>query len=206
MPHPSAVRFRHPVHIWAVRLLGAGLVMALGACAQQRTPDYYDSTGESTASDARHRAAGNATTVAPSQIQLGFGEASEIEPPSELADTHTYLGTIPCTAGAQCPANRLTLTLAPDGQWRARSTPVDHSTSARTLLGCWHITGSDPVRIVLQNGKQPYATLALVQPSVLRLVRLNGHAPLLESRLTRQADVDPIDELSSTPAQTCHTE
>ncbi|WP_345796937.1 hypothetical protein [Castellaniella sp. MT123] len=225
------------------RMLGLSLLILLGACAQQREPGYYDTPRGDTRSDALHRAQGGASTVAPAQLQLGFGnqnqkpapetpnasssnasQAAGAEPgavaapgatapgtapqtrgdiPQVLKETKTYLGTIACTDGGQCPASRMTLTLAPDGQWRARQTPVDGSGPARTTLGCWFLTGSDPVRIVLQTGEQPYASLEFTQSSVLKVVRMNGKAPLLASRLTRQADLDPISELSAKPAQAC---
>jgi hypothetical protein len=213
------------------RLLGLGLLVLLGACAQQREPGYYDTPRGSTASDALQRAQGESGAVAPAQLQLGFGNqqtapaaaparpaaqagaaggapqaaatAARRDVPQALADTRTYLGTIACTDGGACAATRMTLTLAPDGQWRARNVPVDGSGAARTSLGCWFLTGTDPIRIVLQADGQAYASLELSQSNVLRVTRLNGQVPLLESRLTRQADLDPIDELSGKPAQDC---
>lgn len=211
------------------RLLGLGLLVLLGACAQQREPGYYDTPRGSTASDALQRAQGESGAVAPAQLQLGFGNqqpataarpaapagadagasqeaaatAARRDVPQALADTRTYLGTIACTDGGACAATRMTLTLAPDGQWRARNVPVDGSGPARTSLGCWFLTGTDPARIVLQTGGQAYASLEFSQSNVLRVTRLNGQVPLLESRLTRQADLDPIDELSGKPAQDC---
>lgn len=122
--------------------------------------------------------------------------------PQALTETRTYLGTVPCPDGSACGAARMTLTLAPDGQWRARTTLLNSSTT-QAALGCWFLAGTQPTRIVLQSGDQPYATLELIQSNVLRLTRLNGQTPLLESRLTRQADIDPIDDLASRPAQAC---
>src|SRR5690606_11385802 len=204
------------------RLLSLGLLALLAACAQQREPGFYEVSRGDTASDARHRAQGGADTVAPSQLQFGFGadnqkkaapaddgagqsapSAGPAAAPQELAETRTYLGTIACPAGqANCPARRMTLTLAPDGQWRARSAPLD-GTAATAALGCWHLVSTEPVRFILQTGDQAYATLEFIQSNVLRLSRLNGQAPLLESRLTRQADIDPIQELAAKPAEAC---
>lgn len=219
-----------PMFLSPIRLLSLSLLVLLGACAQQRAPGYYDTPRDSTVSDALHRAQGDSATQAPSQLQLGFGSqeqkpkptGSQAAPPAgsdaaaapaagaarqnlpqALADTRTYLGTIACMDGGQCPSSRMTLTLAPDGQWRARNTPVDGSSPARTTLGCWFLTGVDPVRIVLQSGDQARASLEFSASNVLRVVRVNGQPPLLESRLTRQADLDPIAELSSQPAQHC---
>ena len=223
------------------RLLSLGLLALLAACAQQREPGFYDVSRSGTVSDARHRAQGDADTVAPAQLQFGFGADSQKKPapesaaaaaqpagtdaapaavqaaagqaagrpagpghmPRELAETRSYLGTVACPAGQQaCPARRMTLTLAPDGQWRARSAPLD-GTAATAAMGCWHLVSTEPVRIVLQAGEQPHATLEFIQPNVLRLIRLDGQAPLLESRLTRQADIDPIQELAAKPAEAC---
>ncbi|MGB6008686.1 hypothetical protein [Castellaniella sp.] len=223
--HPTDTVMLRPIATSLTRLLGLSLLMLLGACAQQSTPGYYDTPRESTVSDALHRAQGDSTSQAPSQLQLGFGSqeqkskpaaaagsgadtaaaagASSQALPQELAETRTYLGTIACMDGNQCSPSRMTLTLAPDGQWRARNTPVDGSGPARTSLGCWFLTGTDPVRIVLQTGDQAHASLEFITSNVLRIATLNGQAPLLESRLTRQADLDPITELSSQPAQHC---
>lgn len=219
------------------RLLGLSLLGLLGACAQ--TSGLYDTPRENTVSDARHRAQGDATAVAPSQLQLGFGDQTQsatqtaakqasgevatatqvtadgatTQPPARavrhdlpaaLAETRTYLGTVACAGTAPCTPQRLTLTLAPDGQWRARNAPAngDESTSTATM-GCWFLTNTDPARIVLQSGDQAYAGLELIQANVLQILSLNGQTPLLTSRLTRQADLDPITELSSRPAQSC---
>lgn len=211
------------------RLLSLGLLALLAACAQQREPGFYDVPRGDTTSDARHRAQGDAGTVAPAQLQFGFGADSQKKPtqengagagaadatgqqarpaaagniPRELAETRTYLGTIACPAGQQaCPARRMTLTLAPDGQWRARGTPLD-GTAASVSMGCWHLVSTEPTGIVLQTGDQARATLEFIQSNVLRLTRLDGQAPLLESRLTRQADIDPIQELAAKPAEAC---
>ena len=123
--------------------------------------------------------------------------------PQELKDTRTYLGTVACPASGQaCPPHRMTVTLAPDGQWRARNATLDGA-SATTALGCWHLVSTEPVRIVLQAGDQAHATPEFIQSNVLRLTQIDGRAPLLESRLTRQADIDPIQELSAKPAEAC---
>lgn len=175
----------------------------------------------------------SAPAVAPSQLQFGFGAqsrkpatgaggapaeaavpqgkaavgtpaaaVSRRDMPPDLRETRTYLGTVPCPDSGVCAATRMTLTLAPDGQWRARNATLGKG-PAQTALGCWFLAGTDPARIVLESGDHPYATLELIQSNVLKVTRLNGQVPLLESRLTRQADIDPIDELASHPAQAC---
>lgn len=153
--------------------------------------------------------AGGPAQATPAGQPAGTGEAAAAPAarttaiPENLSETRTYLGTIPCPDGGVCPAMRMTLTLAPDGQWRARSRPANGSGPVQTALGCWFLTGTAPVRITLQAGEQSYASLEFTQSNVLRLLQLNGQVPLLESRLTRQADIDPIDELSAQPARSC---
>ena len=62
------------------RLLSLGLLALLAACAQQREPGFYDVSRGDTASDARHRAQGDADTVATAQLQFGFGADSQKKP------------------------------------------------------------------------------------------------------------------------------
>ncbi|MER1967548.1 copper resistance protein NlpE N-terminal domain-containing protein [Castellaniella sp. GW247-6E4] len=204
------------------RALAPALLILLGACAQQREPGYYQPAAAGTASDAMHRAQGGTDIVAPAQIQLGFGPDTRGNPPqaggrdsadtpaaqtpaatpAPLADTHTYLGTVPCAEGMQCPASRMTLTLAPDGQWRARSVTVDTAKTS-TRMGCWYLTSDKPLRILLQIGERTRAQMEFASNSTLRVLMVDGHRPLLDYTLTRQADIDPIDELSGHPAQAC---
>lgn len=194
------------------------LVTLLGACAQQRQPGYYDTPRESTQSDAIHRAQGNDVSSAPSQIQLGFGDEStkptaSATPessipthaiPSALAQPHTFLGTIPCLSEQACPATRMTLTLAPDGQWRARSTMLNDAQTTLTQLGCWAIVSEQPLRItLLMSEERTKAVLEFVGDNVLRIRSLDGQRASLDYRLTRQPDTDPITELSQNPAQHC---
>lgn len=194
------------------------LVMLLGACAQQQQPGYYDTPRESTQSDATHRAQGDATSSAPSQIQLGFGDgsqkpAAQTTPdstsqtaiiPSALAQPHTFLGTVPCLSEQACAATRITLTLAPDGQWRARSIMLNEAQTAFTQLGCWAIVGEQPLRIALRTAnEQTKALLEFVGDNVLRIQTLDGQRANLDYRLTRQPDTDPIPELAQQPAQQC---
>lgn len=196
-----------------------GSLFLLAACAQQSEPNYYEINRANTQSDARHRAQGNDSTVAPSQLQLGFGGQKD-QPnqtvnqsatntvnkvlPHNLADTRTYLGTIPCSSATACSVQRMALTLAPDGQWRARNTDLNGQLND-TQMGCWVLTNDNPIRLNLKIQDNIYATMEFSQSNVLKLVRLNGQQPLLQSNLTRQADVDPIDELAEKPAENCNT-
>lgn len=198
------------------------LALLLAGCAQQRTPNYYDTPHDSTEADAQSQALGRSGARAPSQIQLGFGSdqkpgKSQAEPvvsageqtvikARPLAEAKTFLGTIPClTGGAACSAQRLTLTLAPGGEWRSRAVLLDKTDSKNNIVqqGCWDVIGTQPLRIVLKlNEQASMASMTFVNDNVLRINMINDVTPTLEYRLTRQADIDAIDEITSkTPLQ-----
>lgn len=196
--------------------------LLLAGCAQHREPNYYSMQRDNTESDARHQAQGRHDAIAPSQIQLGFGENAkkpgEDNTPSPqaqaqaalrpLSQPRTFLGTVPCLIGSStdCAASRITLTLAPTGEWRARTHYLGGSGQQPDLLeqGCWEAIGMQPARILLQtNSKQNKADFTFVTDNILRVNMLNNIRPKLEYRLTRQADVDPIDELSAKAPLDC---
>lgn len=210
--HTPAFFTRHP----SCKLAGVVLAaLVLGGCAQQQKPGYYDTPHDSTMSDAQNQAQGRHATRAPSQIQLGFGSdaadkakaaqeaAAEKAPVAArpLAEPKTFLGTVPCllnTAG--CSATRVTLTLAPDGQWRSRTVALDAPDAKNTVTqhGCWNVIGTQPLRIVLQlPNEATKANLTFVNDNVLRINTINDVKPTLDHRLTRQADIDPIDEIKA---------
>ena len=204
------------------RILGAtALAVFLAGCAQQRAPHYYDTPRESTETDAQHQAQGRSGARAPAQIQLGFGanqqekargaaaaeSAGTATVARPLAEPKTYLGTLPClTGGAACSATRITLTLAPSGEWRARTTYLDRPDAKNNRLeqGCWNVIGTQPLRIVLQTqGEASKANLTFVNDNVLRVNMIDGIEPTLEYRLTRQPDIDGITELAKPAALHC---
>lgn len=208
--------------------LAIGMILLAG-CAQQQAAGYYDTPHENTLSDAQQQAQGGRGSRAPSQLQFGFGEAETTRtapPPAEvvesagtgnppvspsqprpLLEAKTFLGTVPCVTGtADCPASRITLTLAPSGEWRARTVRVDTPGISQPIIqqGCWNVTGTDPLRIMMQTLKQESTTsLTFVNDNVLRIALYNDTRPILDYHLTRQADIDPIDELASQPAVNC---
>lgn len=210
------------------KALGAvALILGLTACAQpQQSAALYDSSRENTLRDAESQAMANAPRAA-SQIQLGFGDtgpadsaaqasdASEaqqqagVEIPRQLAEPRSFLGTVPCPSGMVCEAARFVVTLAPAGEWRARTTLPVGNQARQTLVdqGCWNVIGAEPLRIALTvHGQQDttLADLSFVNSNTLRVHALNGVQPMLEHRLTRQADLDPIDELKNRPALSCN--
>ncbi len=197
--------------------LGAMLLaVGLAGCAQQSRPGYYDVPRESTLSDAQNQAQGRSGARAPSQIQLGFGrqEAQQAQPEAAperaaaakarpLTEAKTFLGTVPCPPGnTGCTAARITLTLAPGGEWRARTTLLGTpEQKPMAQQGCWDVTGTDPLRIVLmlKNNQAGKASLSFVNDNVLRILTLDDVQPLVEHRLTRQPDIDGIAELPGEP-------
>ncbi|MGB3289556.1 MAG: hypothetical protein WBA83_09795 [Burkholderiaceae bacterium] len=203
--------------------LGAlALALLLAGCAQQRTPDYYATAHDSTASDAQMQAQGRSSARAPSQIQLGFGGDQKANKPASaqeaageqavvkarpLAEAKTFLGTIPCAAGAAvCSAQRLTLTLAPSGAWRSRAVMLDKPDAKNNIVqhGCWDVIGTRPLRIVLKlNEQASLASMTFLNDNVLRIDMINNATPTLEYRLTRQADIDAINELDAKAPQQC---
>jgi len=120
----------------------------------------------------------------------------------------TFAGTLPCFhPEMKCSAQRITLTLAPNGRWRARAAYLEQASQSGTALadqGCWRVTPQAVPRIVLLNlSGNVRAELALTGINVLRLVSMNGDSPNLVYTLTRQPDLDSIDELNKTTAPTC---
>lgn len=207
-------------------LTACAVMVVLTGCAGQQESVRYQQP-ESTLTDAQAQARGRSTSLAPSQIQLGFGEdaarresqaaateaqqatreamAAQIRP---LREAKTFLGTLPCLLGRTCDTSRVTLTLAPNGQWRARSQPLSGSgtTAATAQQGCWEVTGNSPwrIRLSLDNSTASAASFTFVNDNLLRVNTVNDQQPLLDFHLTRQADIDGIDELSGSPAPSCN--
>ncbi|NYT68559.1 hypothetical protein [Pusillimonas noertemannii] len=204
----------------------AATLMALAGCAQQQQINQPRSQPASL-SDAQAQARGNrAPSTAASQVQLGFGQnaprqnAQDPATQSEQADkaaiaaqarpvreAKTFLGTLPCLMGGACDASRVTLTLAPNGQWRARSQPLTNGGAASTSAqqGCWDVIGVEPwrIRLRLSGSESSTASLTFVNDNMLRVNSVNDHQPVLDYHLTRQADIDGIVELNSAKAPAC---
>ncbi|MBV6306424.1 hypothetical protein KVP10_16150 [Candidimonas humi] len=201
------------------------LAMLLAGCASQHSPGYYDNARDNTQRDAMEQAQGSGPGVqaqSPSQLHLGFGptqkKPSAAEAANEkaaqpdyvrpLAEPKTFLGTVPCLVnGNTCSANRITLTLAPSGLWRSRTLVLDGPDAQHSTVqqGCWQVIGSSPLRILLQldhGGSK--ASLTFVNDNLLRIDSLDNIRPTLEYRLTRQADIDGIDELNKAPHPSCN--
>ncbi|MFA7668111.1 MAG: hypothetical protein WCX93_02070 [Burkholderiaceae bacterium] len=221
-PLAGLAPFRTPAILLALAVLAG--------CAQpQQSSALYDTSRENTKIDAESHAMGG-TPRAASQIQLGFGgegpaqvqrpapaaasqeaaQAGDAEPgalPRPLAEARSFLGTVPCPSGMACEAARFLVTLAPSGEWRSRTTTLVGNQPRHTMVeqGCWDVIGDSPLRIALVHANQDTAKadMTFVNNNTLRVHTLNGVQPMLEHRLARQADIDPIDELKSRPALNC---
>ncbi|QIM48699.1 hypothetical protein G9Q38_05685 [Pusillimonas sp. DMV24BSW_D] len=211
----------HPATMAAISLI------TLAGCAQQQQPGYYEPPKESTLSDARSQAQGRQDTRAPSQLQLGFGKDQTEQSPAETQDQEatesgsadqtnvirplrepkTFLGTLPCNMTLQsCSASRFTLTLAPSGEWRARAQPLDGPATNEPFLeqGCWKVIGTEPWRIRLQTRDDTtLSALTFEHNNLLRVNSMNNVEATLPFHLTRQADIDGINELKDQPAMNC---
>lgn len=206
-------------------LASLALAGLLAGCAQPRESAVrYDTSRENTQRDAQTHVLGESPR-ATSQIKLGFGETGAATPvapgaeaeadaqepapaiPRPLAEPRSFLGTVPCPSGMACEAARYMVTLAPSGEWRARTQLLVNGQTRQPVLdqGCWDVIGAEPLRIALvpPNEGSAMADLTFVNDNTLRVNMLNGTQPVLEHRLSRQADLDPIDELKDRPAITC---
>jgi len=120
----------------------------------------------------------------------------------------TFAGTLPCFhPEMKCSAQRITITLAANGRWRARVAYLEQASKSGSPLtdqGCWRVIPQAVPRIILLNPSgNVRAELALTSTNVLRLVSINGDSVNLTYTLTRQPDLDPIDELNKATAPNC---
>ena len=120
----------------------------------------------------------------------------------------TFAGTLPCFhPEMKCSAQRITITLAPNGRWRARAAYLEQASKSGSQLsdqGCWRVIPQAVPRIILLNPSgNVRAELALTSTNVLRLVSINGDSVNLTYTLTRQPDLDPINELNKATAPSC---
>lgn len=128
---------------------------------------------------------------------------------SLIPEPQTFFGTLPCFhPDMKCTAQRITLSIAPNGRWRARASYLEQGNQNgpnQVDQGCWRATPMNPPRIVLLNA-QGGIRAEMAVPSIgnsMRLISINGDAPNLVYTLTRQPDLDPIDELNKVAAPNC---
>jgi uncharacterized lipoprotein NlpE involved in copper resistance len=209
--------------------------LLLSACAQMQQPGYYNLPAASSATDALAQAEGAYATQAvraPSQIQFGLNPSAPTQQqagatqtttasapaPAAAAPTdtlrselipepQTFAGTLPCFhPEMKCVAQRVTISMSPNGRWRARAAYLgqDNKTSQLADQGCWRATAQAVPRIVLLNSQgNVRAELAMTGTNVLRLISINGDSPNLTYTLTRQPDLDPINELNNQSSPNC---
>ena len=120
----------------------------------------------------------------------------------------TFQGTLPCFhRDMRCTAQRITLTLAPNGRWRARAAYLEQSSLSGTPQvdqGCWRALATSPPTILLFDANQNVrAELLMPAHNLLRVKSIDGDTPNLAYTLNRQPDIDPIAELDSRPAPVC---
>jgi len=120
----------------------------------------------------------------------------------------TYMGTLPCFSPAmQCTAQRVTLTLAPNGRWRGRVAYLEDDPKKGPPVseqGCWDATDERPPRVILMDGQgNVRVEFVVAANNVLRVRSIDGQTPNLNYNLTRQPDLDPIDELAKAAAPKC---
>ena len=162
----------------------------------------------------------NQVSVAGTQVQDTLTQAGQAQMKQELAqdaapqgliisEPATFMGTLPCFhRDMRCTAQRVTLTLAPNGRWRARVNYLDkqaNSGEIKTSQGCWRGLPTLPPQIVLLDAnKNVRAELLMTTRETLRLRSINGQTPNLVYTLSRQPDLDPIAELDKQPAPVCN--
>jgi len=125
-----------------------------------------------------------------------------------IPEPQSFAGTLPCFhPEMKCSAQRVTITLAPNGRWRARATYLEQSSknsAVQTDQGCWRASAQAVPRVVLLNNQgNVRAELAMTSGNMLRLISMNGGTANLTYNLSRQPDLDPIDELKGKPAPNC---
>ena len=124
-----------------------------------------------------------------------------------IPEPQTFAGTLPCFhPEMKCVAQRVTVTISPNGRWRARAAYLgqNNKTSQLADQGCWRATAQAVPRIVLLNAESNVrAELAMTSTNVLRLISINGDLPNLTYTLTRQPDLDPINELNNQTSPNC---
>lgn len=151
-------------------LLGIGMVGLLTACQ----------------SDLKPHSPVHAETSEPSRETV---RTSTITPPL------TFTGNIPC---ADCPGQRLTVSLRPDGIFLLRQTYVgvaDGKDKYVYDLGRWTVS-QDGARLILQGGAEAPRQFAIIGDGMLRMLTNEGREirSQLNYDLVRADPFDPIED------------
>ena len=164
--------------------------------------------GLKSAAPAQQQPGTNATPNTPAGATFATVAAPADTVRSELIpEPQTFAGTLPCFhPEMKCVAQRVTVTISPNGRWRARAAYLgqNNKTSQLADQGCWRATAQAVPRIVLLNSQgNVRAELAMTGTNVLRLLSINGDLPNLTYTLTRQPDLDPVSELNNQVSPNC---
>ena len=148
---------------------------------------------------------GAASGAAPAPALPASTPSAAAQPRAATADLHGYAACF--SPAMQCTAQRVTLTLAPNGRWRGRVAYLESDAKQGAPVveqGCWDATDERPSRVILLDGKgNVRAEFAAAANNVLRVRSIAGQTPNLNYNLTRQPDLDPIDELAKAAAPQC---
>ncbi len=175
----------------------AGTNATSGAPVTAPTYDSANAAADAPPSSASVDSASSATAAPSQSLQATL-----------IPEPQSFAGTLPCFhPEMKCSAQRVTITLAPNGRWRARATYLDQSSknsAVQTDQGCWRASAQAVPRVVLLNNQgNVRAELAMTSGNMLRLISMNGGTANLTYNLSRQPDLDPIDELKGKPAPNC---
>lgn len=181
----------------------AATPMKVAATPDQSPAQPYNASGAP--NDAPPSSAGNVAVP----NAAGAASTAETAQASLIPEPQTYSGTLPCFhPEMKCTAQRITLTLAPNGRWRARAAYLDQTVQSGAKQfdqGCWRAILTSNPRITLLTGQGNVRAELIVTASgnALRLGSINGQTPNLSYNLARQPDLDPVDELNGKPSPSC---
>lgn len=175
----------------------AGTNVTSGAPATAAPYDSANAPADAPPSSASADSASSATAAPTESLQATL-----------IPEPQSFAGTLPCFhPEMKCSAQRVTITLAPNGRWRARAAYLEQgskNSAVQTDQGCWRASAQAVPRVVLLNNQgNVRAELAMTSGNMLRLISMNGGTANLTYNLSRQPDLDPIDELKGKPAPNC---
>ena len=184
---------------------------AEGAYATQAVrPPNQIQIGLNNSAPSQQQAGMNATANAsgnPASVNTAAPAPTDTLRGELIPEPQTFAGTLPCFhPEMKCVAQRVTITISPNGRWRARAAYLgqNNKTSQLADQGCWRAIPQAVPRIVLLNGQgNVRAELGMTSTNVLRLISINGDMPNLTYTLTRQPDLDPINELNNQASPNC---
>lgn len=189
-------------------------VPAPNSTAAANAPQVYKAPPPANASEGAKPSAALPSDVPPPVVENSANaEVAASGGPSPQAalipEPMSFAGTVPCfNPNMDCNAQRVVLSLAPNGRWRSRATFLDQNQqNGKPLVeqGCWRtVLGSYKKISVLSAQGIPRAEFAVPSDNLLAVLSVNGQTPNLRYTLSRQPDLDPIAELDKTAAPNCN--